>query len=148
MFMSWIAAPVHRPGSMRRISLHVILGAQIRKKLHCSESVIFSVLVVECAKFPVLRSGINVLYSTTTAETFLASRLSRLCLESRALYAACIALQASFSEEVSFIEYFDTALATFRLELNGCGGVLHDGTWNAGLLLCAISVRAILNNAF
>lgn len=69
------------------------------------------------------------------------SRLPQLCQESSALYSICIAFQLALSSTVSsqFCKYFDTALWTFRSELE-CSTTLSDGTLTSGLLLCSIGV--------
>lgn len=90
----------------------------------------------------VLRSGINILHSTTVDDSALGPRLPQLCQQSKALYAVCIAFQVSLSGKIRhrFYEYFHAAIATFRSELSHCKDFLNDGTWNAGLILCTIGV--------
>ncbi|KAJ5145130.1 hypothetical protein N7448_002522 [Penicillium atrosanguineum] len=85
-----------------------------------------------------LRSGINVLHSTTARESMLQPRLPQLCQESTALYPICIAFQLSLSASHTplFFEYFDAALRKFRSEL-ARSTTLSDGTLTAGLLLCS-----------
>ncbi|KAE8382454.1 hypothetical protein BDV26DRAFT_288490 [Aspergillus bertholletiae] len=91
-----------------------------------------------------LSSGINILHATSVndARNILQSRLPILCQESSALYAVCVALQASLTVDVKhrFYEYLDVALNLFRTELSSNGAYLQDGTFTAGLLLCSIGV--------
>ncbi|KAK1147553.1 hypothetical protein N8T08_000895 [Aspergillus melleus] len=91
-----------------------------------------------------LSSGVHALHSTTIhdAGNLLLSRLPELCQQSGALYAICLALQASiaFESKPRFLEYFDAALNQFRTELASSVTRLEDGTFTAGLLLCSIGL--------
>ncbi|KAI9040533.1 Zn(II)2Cys6 transcription factor [Aspergillus affinis] len=91
-----------------------------------------------------LSSGIYILHATTVhdAGNLLALQLPELCRQSDALYAVCLALQASMASEPKypFLEYFDAALNQFRTELAGSVTQLEDGTLTAGLLLCSIGL--------
>ncbi|PLB50117.1 hypothetical protein P170DRAFT_380493 [Aspergillus steynii IBT 23096] len=90
-----------------------------------------------------LSFGIHILHSTTVHDegNLLAPRLPELCRQSEALYAICLALQASISESnPRFLEYFDAALNQFRTELARSMERLSDGTFTAGLLLCSIGL--------
>jgi hypothetical protein len=95
-----------------------------------------------------MRSGINILHASPIDATCperltLASNLPRLSQESEALYAVCVALQATISvaERSYVLESLHAALGKFRMELSRSTECLHDATLTAGLLLCSIGVR-------
>ncbi|KAF4990478.1 hypothetical protein FDECE_14362 [Fusarium decemcellulare] len=89
-----------------------------------------------------LTSGINLLHATNVndAGNQLVSRLPELWKHSEALLDTCLALQASTeaSTRPRFFDYFDTALAKFRLELDRNALHIQDSTITTGLLLCSI----------
>ncbi|UPK96084.1 hypothetical protein LCI18_007019 [Fusarium solani-melongenae] len=90
----------------------------------------------------ILTSGINFLHATNVndASNQLASRLPELWMHSEALLDTCLAFQASTEESTRprFFDYFDSALAKFRLELDRNALHIQDSTITTGLLLCSI----------
>ncbi|KAE8155084.1 hypothetical protein BDV25DRAFT_135128 [Aspergillus avenaceus] len=96
-----------------------------------------------------LSSGINVLHPTSVNDSrnLLGPMLPTLCRESKALYAVCVALQASLCAEMysQFFEHFDTALTLLRNELSHSLPYLEDPTFTAGLFLSGS--RHALDNA-
>lgn len=90
--------------------------------------------------------GINTLHSTSVndQDNILAKNLPTLCQHSEALCAACLAIQASFCPRPTvqrrFLNYFNTALTTFRTELGKSVNQPKDGTFAAGLMLSTIGL--------
>lgn len=89
-----------------------------------------------------MRSGIEMLFKTNVNDRCTVTMMTRAAAESPATRAACIALQLSRYEDQKdrFFRVFEDAVRLLLDELRAAQGVIKNGTFCAGLLICPLSV--------